>query len=233
MTEGKAAVHADTLFPVGAADDPVVRFRRIEFRIVEISTATVEPGPGHHAIDPGFRLRTIQNRTTRESCRAVFRGNFHAIHVGPGLPDDVDHCKHRVRSIQRRTRAAHHFHTLDAVQILREIVAQCRRGIHVVVEHMTIPQQEDPVVVVRWPAISPHTGVIVVPVVGDIETPDKREKFGNCSDLIPGDVIGTDDRDRSRRFAGQLRVQRRSADLDREQLIERKRGLIAGKFLGT
>ena len=135
----------------------------------------------------------------------------------------VDDREERAGAVERRAGSADDLDAIDERQIDRELVADERLVVDVVVVAVAVDQHQHAVVVVARPAEPAHADVGVVAVVGHVEAAHAAQGVGERAPAERPDVLGGDDRHRRRRFGHPLLAPRgaeHGAHLDRHQVLE-------------
>jgi len=106
--------------------------------------------------------------------------------------DDVEDREERIAAIEGRDWPANNFDPLDQIDVDRELRPEHGFIVNIVVEPMSVDQQQDSGVEVAWPRKSPHPQAAVVAVIGDEETTHRLQNVGQCAVSILLDLIGGD-----------------------------------------
>ena len=173
-------------------------------------------------VRPPIELLARRERPLQAPVAPSSQGEAASVERAALLQHDVDDREHRAGTVEGGAGASHDLDVVHDVELDRKLGAEQGGTVHVLVGGVAVEQEEDPVVVVGRPAESPHAGVRVVAVVAHEEPAHRHESVGERPVSVALDVLRGDDRDRSGRLPRRLVVLGGAADLDVEQLVERR-----------
>jgi len=153
---------------------------------------------------------------------AVSRGREGRFAVGRHVPiagHEVDDAEEGARTVEDRSRAAHHLDAVDVVDVDHAVVADVRGPDVVVVQRVAVEHHQDAVAVVARATEPAHADGVVAAIVRQINAADAAHGFGDGRIGHGAKLLRGDDGDRRGRVLHALTGTRRGGDfLQRRQL---------------
>src|SRR5262249_7271345 len=120
-------------------------------------------------------------------------GKFSTLQIATAFGDDINRAEKGVGAIEGGARTSNDFYSIDQINIERRFRADGSLIINVIIQPVTINQQQDARVVVPWPIETAHTNIIIVAVRGDIDAVDALKDVRQGAISIFLDFISSDD----------------------------------------
>src|SRR6266852_7260357 len=201
------------------ADDAIVGGRVVEFGEEEGVPLAVVEGAGEQHVHP-FVPAAVTGPSLVGTKAGRLERKLHTCELRGLAGDNVHHRKEGIAAVEGRTGAADDFHTLNKVHVHGKFRPQHGLFVNIVVNAVTVHQQQNAIVVVSQPLEAAHSQVAIVAVVGDVEAAHTAQDVGQSAVTVLLDLVCSDYRYRRGGFADALHVLGRAVDLNVGQVLQ-------------